>query len=521
MISFGLCTILVLLAGGLSYYFGKITIENYRKISLKNLPATQLTEAMKNYAKDLRSYVNRIGLADNSLSELETLKNKISELGDKYEQATIEYTALTFEAEEKVLFDKVSELWIPYFENAKRIAEARSLNTKEGLLNYSESIRGSFRQQANGYFDAVSELTSYHRENARTNREKAEVSNDLEFKLTFGIMIVCLVFSTMSGVYSKNQVSVLIGRISQSLDQSVLKVSDFSHSINTISSELSDSSRGQASAVQQTTSAITQISAALDKTSESTKLAKTTSEQSQIEVGYGKEAIDSLGKSLGDLSKALFNMVEKVNENNKNFDGLVDVINEIESKTKVINEIVFQTKLLSFNASVEAARAGEAGKGFAVVAEEVGSLARLSGTAAEEISDLLSRSITTVEKMVNESKSSMSLLVANFESQQKEVSAKITVCNAAFEEINRSTKDVAMGMESIQASIGEQNLGMQEIMQAMQEISVVTDQNAEHSRKSSVTASELQRQVLALDQAIENLKIGKIDMGSNEVQNSV
>ncbi|MBC7465119.1 MAG: hypothetical protein H7256_03945 [Bdellovibrio sp.] len=48
---------------------------------------------------------------------------------------------------------------------------------------------------------------------------------------------------------------------------------------------------------------------------------------------------------------------------------------EIGNKTKVINDIVFQTKLLSFNASVEAARAGEHGKGFAVVAEEVGKLA--------------------------------------------------------------------------------------------------------------------------------------------------
>jgi methyl-accepting chemotaxis protein len=52
--------------------------------------------------------------------------------------------------------------------------------------------------------------------------------------------------------------------------------------------------------------------------------------------------------------------------------GISKVIATIEERTKVINDIVFQTKLLSFNASVEAARAGEHGKGFAVVAEEVG-----------------------------------------------------------------------------------------------------------------------------------------------------
>ena len=49
---------------------------------------------------------------------------------------------------------------------------------------------------------------------------------------------------------------------------------------------------------------------------------------------------------------------------------VLEIIKTIEDKTKVINDIVFQTKLLSFNASVEAARAGEAGKGFAVVASK-------------------------------------------------------------------------------------------------------------------------------------------------------
>lgn len=57
----------------------------------------------------------------------------------------------------------------------------------------------------------------------------------------------------------------------------------------------------------------------------------------------------------------------------------------IKGKRKVINQIVFQTKLLSFYASVEVARAGESDKGFAVVAEEVGNLATMKQLKMEKL----------------------------------------------------------------------------------------------------------------------------------------
>ncbi len=74
-----------------------------------------------------------------------------------------------------------------------------------------------------------------------------------------------------------------------------------------------------------------------------------------------------------------------------------DLIGQIEQKTKVIHEIVFQTKLLSFNASVEAARAGDYGRGFSIVAEEIGNLALMSGQAAKDIASLLQESSTKVK----------------------------------------------------------------------------------------------------------------------------
>ena len=91
--------------------------------------------------------------------------------------------------------------------------------------------------------------------------------------------------------------------------------------------------------------------------------------------------------------------MEEIKKSNEKIQEVVEIIQEIEEKTKAIDEIVFQTKLLSFNASVEAERAGEHGRGFSVVAQEVGNLAQLSGKSASGINEILGESIKRVKSI--------------------------------------------------------------------------------------------------------------------------
>ena len=73
---------------------------------------------------------------------------------------------------------------------------------------------------------------------------------------------------------------------------------------------------------------------------------------------------------------------ESMEEINEQTSSIADAIT-------VIDQIAFQTNILSLNAAVEAATAGEAGKGFAVVAQEVRNLASRSAEAAREIKALV------------------------------------------------------------------------------------------------------------------------------------
>ncbi len=71
-----------------------------------------------------------------------------------------------------------------------------------------------------------------------------------------------------------------------------------------------------------------------------------------------------------------------------------DSTNAINDAIEIIDQISFQTNILSLNAAVEAATAGEAGKGFAVVAQEVRNLANRSADAAKDIKQLVSKATT-------------------------------------------------------------------------------------------------------------------------------
>ncbi|RXI27686.1 methyl-accepting chemotaxis protein, partial [Arcobacter defluvii] len=82
----------------------------------------------------------------------------------------------------------------------------------------------------------------------------------------------------------------------------------------------------------------------------------------------------------------------------QSMDEINNQVNLINEAITVIDQIAFQTNILSLNAAVEAATAGEAGKGFAVVAAEVRNLASRSAEAAKEIKAIVENATSKADQ---------------------------------------------------------------------------------------------------------------------------
>ena len=170
-----------------------------------------------------------------------------------------------------------------------------------------------------------------------------------------------------------------------------------------------------------------------------------------------------------------------------------------------INDIVFQTRLLSFNASVEAARAGEHGKGFAVVAEEVGNLALMSGNAAKEITQMLESSTQRVQGLVQETKTRVEQLVAVGREKVKAGTQTAAHCQSILDEIVRSSSSLKLSVDEIATASKEQAQGVHEITQAMAQLDQVTQQNTQSAEQSAAATDRLNSQADLLRKTVETL----------------
>ena len=205
------------------------------------------------------------------------------------------------------------------------------------------------------------------------------------------------------------------------------------------------------------------------------------------------------------MTKSTLAIANQIEQSNHEISEIAKVIREIDTKTRVINDIVFQTKLLSFNASVEAARAGEHGKGFAVVAEEIGNLAQMSGSAAKEISQMLSTSVTTVETIVASTRSKLETLTKDTKSCVEKGINVSKSCGDLLQNVVSDVSEAEQMANDIAHSCKEQSTAVGEVNAGMLQMDTVTQQNASVATMTSHAAEKLSAQSSSLNEIVEAL----------------
>lgn len=266
-----------------------------------------------------------------------------------------------------------------------------------------------------------------------------------------------------------------------------------------LSDQLSEFSSEQASAVQQTSSAIHEIESMTRNTMSNVATARSTAAESEKSATETQKVVRDLSGAIEEISSGNQMVLGQMETSKKEMSEITSIISEIGTKTKVINEIVFQTKLLSFNASVEAARAGEAGKGFAVVAEEVGNLAQMSGSASKEIADMLQASIHRVQGISQSTNSKVSELVRDGRNRVEDVMKLASESGDAIATIGERINSLLRVFNEILEAAQEQSRGVEHVSNALHQLESIAQKNKQMSQQSAEQSRVIVAQAESLD----------------------
>jgi len=227
---------------------------------------------------------------------------------------------------------------------------------------------------------------------------------------------------------------------------------DVMNSINILGKTLSDSARsnlenGQSlgnnsttmkSSMENLTSKANEQAASLNATSSTVEKITTITRENTSNATQ----MSSLGQSVKESALSGEKLASKTASAMDEINVKVSSINEAIT---IIDQIAFQTNILSLNAAVEAATAGEAGKGFAVVAQEVRNLASRSAEAAKEIKDL----VEDANGKTREGKESSDAMIQGFNSLNENLEKTIQI----IENVSSSSQEQMNGIEQINDAI--------------------------------------------------------------------
>ncbi|AYF45390.1 signal transduction four helix bundle sensory module [Halobacteriovorax sp. BALOs_7] len=488
-------------------YFGisKLSDESH-EFSRDIIPRSILLNEMDVSYQKTRIAVRTLGLEDNTASESEAAINSTLEMIAKYDTAAKKLKSKLHDENEKEIFNNLEKEW----GNFKAVGARAIELAKDGSVKARKELLEIFHvhcpEAAESYQVA---LDLYTKEISQEVVTSAAAFNQTVSSLNYTLLIVSIVgviLGLSAGVVYANKISLRIRETLERLTKSSNFMTKSANNISLTSNNLTSSSRNQDLSLQESSAAIEQVSSMIKVTSnnaqESTELAK----ESLDKAAFGQKIVKKMIDSMNGIDSDIVEMVEELGSNTEKMQQIISLIEQIEERTQVINDIVFQTKLLSFNASVEAARAGESGKGFSVVAEEVGKLAEMSGHASVDISEMVSSSVKEVNRMITESNETLNSLVSKVRDSVNSGTKVAGECGDILESIVESVDDVTKAINEISTATFEQAKGIEELQSSISSIDLSSRSNTGIAEEASKVAGKLLNEVVHVNKSIDEIE---------------
>ncbi|WP_309109252.1 methyl-accepting chemotaxis protein [Arcobacter sp. CECT 8989] len=225
---------------------------------------------------------------------------------------------------------------------------------------------------------------------------------------------------------------------------------------------LSDATNSQVSAIEETSAAIEEITATTRGNTQTAKTMSTQGENVKTSITHGLKLATETVNAMNDIN---------------------DSTNAVHEAINLIDQIAFQTNILSLNAAVEAATAGEAGKGFSVVAGEVRNLASRSADAAKEIKNL----VESATSKANEGKTIADKMILGYQELDENISKTTRLIEEVVEASHEQEKSITLINDSVAEidTLTQQNADVaQNVRETSSEIKDIANENVEHINKA-------------------------------------
>ncbi len=265
----------------------------------------------------------------------------------------------------------------------------------------------------------------------------------------------------------KSSFVVILKEFNETLRQMKETSAQVDHGSEEVAGAANDLATGtgeQASAVEELTATIATVSSMADEAAK------------EAEKSYNNmmEAVTEAQEEKAQMQELQAEMIR-----------IKEISGEIEAIVTSIEEIASQTSLLSLNASIEAARAGDAGRGFAVVADQIGKLATDSARAVVNTKELISKTVEEIDK-------------GNLVTEKTA---------AGFERIIKELENFAESAKANSEVSKTQSMALQQVEEGVDQITLVTQQNAASSEECSAISEELAARATEMDSLLDRFTL--------------